>query len=1540
MPLARSRFRSKSRSPAPNVSSSPAFTISASRTPAFLPPSHYAAAAGLQYPSPRPPGPVSSTPERAGSSLLQTISPCVLTSPAPPSRTEFPASEGNQSAPVAPGSHLNRMSRLISRSPGRPMSRSFGRSTPKSGQREQEKGQNTDMPSPLVDIPLVEMQLIPTLRDTVDRMTHPPPPSNRFEEGLDDLHGSRSTMASRTPVDSFGAFDPSHEIDSYRMRQTVEDYRSPSQASRPRTQASSVVTAIAGPLRTERAQYPRESRRTHSPPKTSSALSATPFKRSLLPTVVESSDNAARSPGQSLRKARPWNSPSNPINVPDSHDSPALNQTRGRGRSGPQNLVESEARTAPSTQSKSLLPRPNGESIAKPNLVAPLLSSGTPRSKIPHGTPKLVVATQSPLRARSNIPRPSHTSASASDSTSDIEKTISYVPRPSVPHRSQGLHEIFDNENDDRGRRRMHQPYGTGSRGRAASTALRDLGRQSVAMQLRDRYNRTQAATQQMPVGLGFHLHPNEEENPYGTETDESDEHSVYDEPDDQESRGSDSAIDSPAEEEALADQYKTVPSAFDTIRGSFSEHREETEKTRQREALMGIVHNLHVDYESYPANGRRSVLSQSDSGAYHEQGIAITVSQELHPDGVDDAGHSLLPIVEERYSRTSSRYDDESVYSAEGDEESLNEVEGECSSQQASTNLWARESLAGPLPSSSGRNRGDRSSIRHEEATEASVKRISRVASPLPAPVVSSERQRRRSQPFDHNIEVPYTASSDARRRTQTDMRQTPKLSPRTESSPRRTSKRYIEPDRTPQVAAGKFSHQSDDSSDLSVLDSYAGQNAADREREGFGIPRSLSYGAGSSEEAEETTDSRGSVSRSASDDSMAGSRPRMSRYFSGTSEIWQEQNGRDALSQGAHTLFEVLADGSAGSSVQPGAHSSRIRQCEDYDTIRRRQSRSEPQQAHSSRVEREPSPRAKAEPSIKASWRSMLNLSTFNALLSRYGPMEVQRQEVIYKLFIEEKAFVKHSRAVVASFILPLRSHDTKSWLPGVPADISRLFDWYEDIVNLHAGVARVLKSATRPWQTGGVVDAFAAHLLAIAPKLEVYQPYIARIDEVKELLATRIDDPQDEFGEYVRMRQQEEAWSGHTLEDLLQEPVNRLGTYPETFERLLDVTPKHHVDHLPTVFLLSSIRTMIEVLEEVRIREEEYDFVKDIFSRIVGIPQSARLAKRERRLLHHGVLHRIPSNEKPHAYREPSPPVTPTLQINGKPIDGGRRKPGRPRDDPQRMSRLASAIHDWHVRRARPGSISSSASSSLSLWSRSTAESSKATPLTPASDAFGRPREDVVPLQALVFDDLVVFMTPAHAGTGGAVQDGECEDQWALLEEVGLARVLYVTEREEDANSCNVILDLLPLNSDQAGTGSVPQAVPVVELTVSIPTVHEDPESFQYWLAALHQSQEHTTHALSFAGFSYASSSGGSSGLDINSDLHQDTFQAMKSIVSCGMPLPKSPSMQFQEKRDEVGQEREREERAWWSLRFQQVIRDVQRQRRAGMSFARAS
>ncbi|KAH9929179.1 Dbl homology domain-containing protein [Fomitopsis serialis] len=163
----------------------------------------------------------------------------------------------------------------------------------------------------------------------------------------------------------------------------------------------------------------------------------------------------------------------------------------------------------------------------------------------------------------------------------------------------------------------------------------------------------------------------------------------------------------------------------------------------------------------------------------------------------------------------------------------------------------------------------------------------------------------------------------------------------------------------------------------------------------------------------------------------------------------------------------------------------------------------------------------------------------------------MEMQRQEVIYDLLQTERHFVRRLRAMVAAFIVPLRVHASKLWLPGVPTPISRLLDWLEDILNLHMSLLRILKNVSIAWQESGVVNEVASGLLSLIPRLEVHQPYLVRVDEVRGLVVMWVQDQHSQFGEYIRLREDEGLCDGRSLEQCLQLPVQRLNAYLVVFK-----------------------------------------------------------------------------------------------------------------------------------------------------------------------------------------------------------------------------------------------------------------------------------------------------------------------------------------------------------------------------------------------------
>lgn len=204
----------------------------------------------------------------------------------------------------------------------------------------------------------------------------------------------------------------------------------------------------------------------------------------------------------------------------------------------------------------------------------------------------------------------------------------------------------------------------------------------------------------------------------------------------------------------------------------------------------------------------------------------------------------------------------------------------------------------------------------------------------------------------------------------------------------------------------------------------------------------------------------------------------------------------------------------------------------------------------------------------------------------------------------------------------------------------------------------------------------------------------------------------------------------------------------------------------------------------MSEVKFREDEYDVVKDISTRIHGLPSSAQLARRERRLLAQGTFSRLHS--APHLLNLVS--TTDAILSN-------------------RNSKLMTAVNDWGVQRDRSGSVKSTSTTTMSFRSYDTISSCSsggrfdshhvASPLNlqgmpnpgyrmttssqgklQQSPSLKRPPETIqsTAVNVFVFTDLVVFATPIARR-----ESNKCQN-WRLLEDIGIARILAVTEGPE--------------------------------------------------------------------------------------------------------------------------------------------------------------
>lgn len=269
------------------------------------------------------------------------------------------------------------------------------------------------------------------------------------------------------------------------------------------------------------------------------------------------------------------------------------------------------------------------------------------------------------------------------------------------------------------------------------------------------------------------------------------------------------------------------------------------------------------------------------------------------------------------------------------------------------------------------------------------------------------------------------------------------------------------------------------------------------------------------------------------------------------------------------------------------------------------------------------------------------------------------MKRQEVIWELCSTEEAFVSSMHAVLRLFARPLRTPQGL-WIEGIPHEITRLFDWLYDIVHLHTDLCEALVQL-REVQSP-LVESLAEVVHPFAKRLDVHQPYLVKLEGVTHLIDRLVRDPTSDFGEFVRMQTESPECGSMSLNSHLLKAAQRLMKYPLFFkvsrvssdafcglkrsltftlpffplnlsftQQLCHLTASHHPDHLPTLSLLHSTDSLIRVMEEVKAREEEYETIKSVQSRMRGLPDGFQLASRTRRLLGQGILHRVHFSSK---------------------------------------------------------------------------------------------------------------------------------------------------------------------------------------------------------------------------------------------------------------------------------------------------------------------
>ena len=190
-----------------------------------------------------------------------------------------------------------------------------------------------------------------------------------------------------------------------------------------------------------------------------------------------------------------------------------------------------------------------------------------------------------------------------------------------------------------------------------------------------------------------------------------------------------------------------------------------------------------------------------------------------------------------------------------------------------------------------------------------------------------------------------------------------------------------------------------------------------------------------------------------------------------------------------------------------------------------------------------------SQASGSEQRTWLSTISSSVYHSLQDRYGEVEMERQQIIWDLCETERIFVRRLRTFVRLFICPLRMKDSVTWLAGVPPEVARLFDWLEDIINIHAQLSSALRAIVS--EQYPIVRHIAGKVRSFVSHLEVHQPYVVRLESTTLLIKRLTEESSSDFGEFIRIQQEQDECHGWSVEAFLVEPVNRLVDYPIHFK-----------------------------------------------------------------------------------------------------------------------------------------------------------------------------------------------------------------------------------------------------------------------------------------------------------------------------------------------------------------------------------------------------
>lgn len=167
---------------------------------------------------------------------------------------------------------------------------------------------------------------------------------------------------------------------------------------------------------------------------------------------------------------------------------------------------------------------------------------------------------------------------------------------------------------------------------------------------------------------------------------------------------------------------------------------------------------------------------------------------------------------------------------------------------------------------------------------------------------------------------------------------------------------------------------------------------------------------------------------------------------------------DGDTSISGAAEELFKSLGRHKPSRFPPYSSHASTAPRINDPDATPRIPERQiHHTQPHTTELDAEPEIVCDYTP---PTWRDTVTDEAYQTLLARYDIFEMRRQEVIWELCRSESQFVELLQTILRLFVQPLRAENDTQWIPGLDQNVAKLFDWLDDIAQLHTDMLSTMQ------------------------------------------------------------------------------------------------------------------------------------------------------------------------------------------------------------------------------------------------------------------------------------------------------------------------------------------------------------------------------------------------------------------------------------------------------------------------------------------------